>query len=36
MQDFVKIKIKDAALSCFIFYDANAPQNLYIEELKAF
>ena len=34
--DFVKTKIKDAALSCFSFCNLNIPQNLSDEELKAF
>ena len=33
--DFVKTKIKDAALSSFRFYNANVPQNLSEEELEA-
>ena len=33
--DFVKTKIKDAALSSFRFYNANIPQNLSDEELEA-
>ena len=33
--DFVKTKIKDAALSSFRFYNANVPQHLSDEELKA-
>ena len=33
--DFVKTKIKDAALSSFRFYNANVPQNLSDEELEA-
>ena len=33
--DFVKTKIKDAALSLFRFYNGNVPQNLFDEELKA-
>ena len=32
--DFVKTKIKDAALSSFRFYNANIPQNLSDEELE--
>ena len=32
--DFVKIKIKNAALSSFHFYNANVPQNLSNEELE--
>ena len=33
--DFVKTKIKDAALCSFCFYNANIPQNLSDEELEA-
>ena len=33
--DFVKTKIKDAALSSFRFYNAKIPQNLSDEELEA-
>ena len=33
--DFVKTKIKDAALSSFRVYNANITQNLCSEELKA-
>ena len=33
--DFVKTKIKDAALSYFHFYNANVPQILSDEELEA-
>ena len=33
--DFVKIKIKNAALSSFHFYNANVPQNLSNEELES-
>ena len=33
--DFVKTKIKDAALSSFCFYNAKIPQNLSDEELEA-
>ena len=33
--DFVKTKIKDAALNSFRFYNANIPQNLSDEELEA-
>ena len=33
--DFVRTKIKDAALSSFRFYNANIPQNLFDEEVKA-
>ena len=33
--DFVKTKIKDAALSSFRFYNANVPQHLSDEELEA-
>ena len=33
--DFIKTKIKDAALSLFRFYNANVPQNLSHKKLKA-
>ena len=33
--DFVKTRIKDAALSSFSFYNVNVPQNLSDEELEA-
>ena len=33
--DFAKIKIKNAALSSFHFYNANVPQNLSNEELES-
>ena len=33
--DFVKTKIKDAALSSFRFYNTNVPQNLSDEEFTA-
>ena len=33
--DFVKSKIKDAALGSFWFYNANVLQNLYNQELEA-
>ena len=33
--DFVRTKIKDAALSSFCFYNTNIPQNLFDEAVKA-